>query len=75
MFAQYAQTLRESPLLLLPIAAMLWFLAIFLGVLVRYARTSAKSLEFVAALPLSDDDVSSSVIDSKTPAKEERHGR
>lgn len=75
MFAQYAQTLRQSPLLLLPLAAMFWFLAIFLGVLVRYARTSARSLELVAALPLSDDDVSSTVIDSNTPAKEDRNGR
>jgi cbb3-type cytochrome oxidase subunit 3 len=49
-----SELLAKSPLLALPIGALLFFLVVFLGVLVVTLRK--KGYEAVAELPLSDDE-------------------
>jgi hypothetical protein len=73
MFAQYAQTLRSSWVIVLPLIALVWFVAMFVGVLVRYLRMSKSALDPVASLPLLDDsDAYPSDLATTTEA---RHGR
>ena len=52
----HAQLLSQSPLLILPLAALLLFATVFVAVALRTALTSQASVDRAAALPLADDD-------------------
>jgi cbb3-type cytochrome oxidase subunit 3 len=77
MFAQYAQTLRQTSLLVMPMVALLWFFAMFVIVLVRYSRASKSSFDPAAQLPLLEDDAATATTTTITPseAKEARNVR
>lgn len=79
MFAQYAQTLRSTSLLVMPLVALLWFFAMFLFVLVRYMRANKSSFDPAAQLPLLDDDaaaaITTSTVITPSEAKEAHHVR
>ena len=49
------ELLSHSPLLMLPIAAMFLFLAVFVSVLVRTMSRRASAYEETASLPLSEE--------------------
>jgi|CZKU01.1.fsa_nt_gi hypothetical protein len=51
----YKDLLVQSPLLVLPIAAMFLFLAVFVAVAIRAATRSREDMEMAARLPLGDD--------------------
>ena len=50
----HRELLAQSPLLILPIAAMFVFLAVFIAVLVRTMSKRASYYDETAALPLSE---------------------
>jgi hypothetical protein len=49
------ELLMRSPLLALPLFALLLFLSVFLVMLVVTARRRAQTYEAIASLPLADD--------------------
>jgi hypothetical protein len=52
----HKELLQQSPLLFLPIIAMLVFFAVFVGVTVRTMIRRASSYDKTAALPLSEEN-------------------
>jgi len=51
----HRELLAQSPLLILPIAAMFVFLGVFVAVLVRTMSKRASAYDATAALPLSEE--------------------
>ncbi len=51
----HAQLLSQSPLLMLPLAALLLFATVFIAVSVRALLTSRAAVDAASALPLVDD--------------------
>lgn len=51
----HKELLQQSPLLMLPIAAMFVFLAVFISVLVRTMSKRASAYDATAALPLNEE--------------------
>jgi hypothetical protein len=56
----FAQMFRESPLLIMPLVALLLFFAMFVGVVVLFMTKSKNALDPIASLPLNDDESPSS---------------
>ena len=50
----HRELLSHSPLLILPIASMFVFLAVFIAVLIRTMSKRASAYDPIAALPLSE---------------------
>jgi hypothetical protein len=56
MGAMVRELMTKSPLLVLPVIAMLLFLAVFIGIALRTWRRKPEEIDVLANLPLKGDD-------------------